>query len=173
MYLRYYSLPSHGEGTNSIGTVKRDLQELNDKFGTNFKNASNILKGIERGIKEILFLTGEEIFCSYDRLHGKFIFSWKRNSTKIESKCKIPNSRVEEFMDWIIKHSKQKIQNTKAYKIQIKKLILNNELDELDNLYRGMMIHKYGFTSDEIDEYKSESGKYKEFYGKKEKGSLF
>ena len=170
MYLRYYSMPNRID--KNLGTIQKDIDELNDKFGTKHKHASKMLEGINRGIKEILTLAGENIFCSYDKIHRKFIFSWTKEFTKVESKCKIPGTRVEEFMDWVIEHAKQKIQDEKKYRIKIKKLILADEFEELESLYRGMMIHKYGYTSSEADEYKSISGKYKEFYRKKEQKSL-
>jgi len=51
----------------------------------------------------------------------------------------------------------------KYYKIKVKKLILEDEYEDLESLYRGMMIYKYGYSSVEVDEYKSVSGKYKDF----------
>jgi len=36
-----------------------------------------------------------------------------------------------------------------------------------------MMTHKYGYSSEEIDEYKSQSGKYRDFSRKKEQNTLF
>jgi len=49
------------------------------------------------------------------------------------------------------------------YKSKIKYLILNNMLDDCESLYRGMMIHKYGYTSEEIDKFKKQNGSYKDF----------
>jgi len=171
MYLRYYSMPNRID--KNIGRISKDLDELNDKFGTKHKHASKMLEGMNRGIKEILSLTGEEIFCTYDRVHKKFTFAWSKDLKKIETKCRIPNARVEEFVEWIISHTKQKINNMKFYKIKVKKLILDNEYEDLESLYRGMMIHKYGYSSNEVDEYKSDSGKYKDFSRKKEQNTLF
>jgi len=171
MYLRYYSMPNRID--KQLGTITKDLNELNDKFGTKHKHASKMLEGMNRGIKEILSLTGEEIFCCYDKIHKKFTFSWAKNLKKIETKCRIPNSRIDEFVDWVVEHTKQKINNMKYYKIKVKKLILEDEYEDLESLYRGMMIHKYGYSSVEVDEYKSGSGKYKDFSRKKEQISLF
>ena len=171
MYLRYYSMPNRID--KHLGTITKDLDELNDKFGTKHKHASKMLEGMNRGIQEILSLTGEEIFCSYDRVHKSFTFSWAKDLKKIETKCRIPNARVDEFVEWVIEHTKQKINNMKYYKIKVKKLILEDEYEEMEGLYRGMMIHKYGYSSTEVDEYKSESGKYKEFSRKKEQITLF
>jgi len=86
---------------------------------------------------------------------------------------RLPNSRIDEFVDWIVEHTKQKINNMKYYKIKVKKLILEDEYEDLESLYRGMMIHKYGYSSVEVDEHKSASGKYKDFSRKKEQNSLF
>jgi len=171
MYLRYYSMPNRID--KHLGTITKTLDELNDKFGTKHKHASKMIEGMNRGIQEILSLTGEEIFCTYDRVHKNFTFAWSKDLKKIETKCKIPNARVDEFVEWIVSHSKQKINNMKYYKIKVKKLILEDEYEDLESLYRGMMIHKYGYSSAEVDEYKSESGKYKDFPRKKEQSTLF
>ncbi len=171
MYLRYYSMPNRID--KQLGTINKDIDELNDKFGTKHKHASKMLEGMNRGIKEILSLTGEEIFCSYDRVHKNFTFSWAKDLKKIETKCRIPNSRVDEFVEWVVEHTKQKINNMKYYKIKVKKLILEDEYEEMESLYRGMMIHKYGYSTTEVDGYKSESGKYKDFSRKKEQITLF
>lgn len=171
MYLRYYSMPNRID--KHLGTITKNLDELNDKFGTKHKHASKMLEGMNRGIHEILSLTGEEIYCTYDRVHKNFTFSWAKDLKKIETKCRIPNSRVDEFVEWIVSHSKQKINNMKYYKIKVKKLILEDEYEDLESLYRGMMIHKYGYSSVEVDGYKSESGKYKDFSRKKEQSTLF
>ena len=171
MYLRYYSMPNKID--KKLGTINKDMNELNDKFGTKHKHASKMLEGMNRGIKEILSLTGEEIFCSFDRVHKKFTFSWAKDLEKIESKCRIPGSRVDEFIEWVVDHSKQKIDNIKFYKIKLKKLILENEYDELESLYRGMLVHKYGYSSEEVNDFKLESGKYKDFSRKKEQSALF
>lgn len=171
MYLRYYSMPNRID--KHLGTITKTLDELNDKFGTKHKHASKMMEGMNRGIQEILSLTGEEIFCTYDRVHKNFTFAWTKNLKKIETKCRIPNARVDEFVEWIVSHSKQKINNMKYYKIKVKKLILEDEYEDLESLYRGMMIHKYGYSSVEVDSYKSESGKYKDFPRKKEQNTLF
>lgn len=161
MYLRYYSIPNKQD--NKIGQIKKSLEELNDKFGTNHKHKSKMFEGIKRGINEILKLTGEEVYCEYDLINKKFIFYWMKNYEKIESKCIIPIARLDEIIDWIIDHNKSEIKNIKSYKLKIKKLIKLNEFENLESLYRGMMSHKYNFTSKEIDTYRLENGKYKNF----------
>ncbi len=164
MYRRYYSMPNKID--NYIGFIHKNIDELNDKFGTKHKHASKLLEGIDRGLKEIYLLTGEKIFCDYDRSIKKFTFSWSKDVEKIESKCIVPNKRMEEFIDWVIQHTKIKIENLKMYKSKIKYLVLNNTLDDCESLYRGMMIHKYGYSSSEIDLFKKANGKYKDFLKK-------
>jgi hypothetical protein len=149
------------------------MHELNDKFGTKHKHVSKMLEGISRGLKEIISLTGEEIRCVYDNGHKVFVFSWIKDVEAIESKCIIPYSRVGEFIDWVIIHSKTKIKDLDKYSAKIKQMILDNTLDDLESLYRGMLLYKYGYTSDEIDMLKTISGKYKDFSRKKEQKSLF
>ena len=171
MYRRYYSMPNKID--KHIGFIHKNINELNDKFGTKHKHASKLLEGIDRGLKEIYSLTGEKIFCDYDRSLKKFTFTWSKDTEKIESKCIIPHARLDEFVDWVIQHTKTKIENMKTYKSKIKHLIVNNTLDDCESLYRGMMIHKYGYLSEEVDSYKKTNGKYKNFPRKKEQSSLF
>jgi len=171
MYLRYYSMPNKID--KSLGTVKKTLQELNDKFGTNHKHISKMKEGIDRGINEISKLTGEEIICSFDKTHKSFVFSWCKDLEKVVSKCRIPSVRIDEFVEWVVEHTKTKIEKVNHYKVKVKKLIIEDELESLESLYRGMMTHKYGYSSEEIDEYKSQSGKYRDFSRKKEQNTLF
>jgi len=167
MFLRYYSMPNKIDKT--LGTIKKDLHELNDKFGTRHKHASKMMEGIDRGLLEIEKITGEKITCFYDKTYKSFVFSWYKHVVKtIDSKSRVPFARLEEFIDWIIEHSKQEIKDVNKYRGKIKKLILDDEYQDLEASYRGMMIHKYGYTSSEVDEYKLESGKYKDFSRKKE-----
>jgi len=161
MYLRYYSMPNRID--KRLGTIKKDIHELNDKFGTKHKHASKMLEGINRGLKEIFSLVGEEIMCDFDKTHKKFIFTWRKNLNKIESKCKIPATRIEELIDWSIKHKKLPIDNIILYRKKLKKLIIDDEYEDLESLYRGMLNYKYGYSSKEIDQYKTTSGKYKDF----------
>lgn len=171
MYLRYYSIPNKVD--SKMGTIKKDILELNAKFGTKHKHASKMLEGITRGITEINKLTGEEIYCFYEKIEKKFIFSWAKEHNKIETKCRIPNARINEFVEWVVDHAKTKIESKERYGISVKRLIIKDELEFLEEMYRGMMIHKYAYTSDEINEFKLDSGKYKDFPRKKEQSSLF
>ena len=171
MYLRYYSMPNKID--KYLGIINKDINELNDKFGTKHKHASKMIEGIDRGLKEIRLLTDEVIICSYDRLSKKFTFSWSKEMEKLESKCIIPYARIDEFVEWVINHTKKKIDNLKHYKAKIKHLIIENDFDEVESLYRGMMIHKYGYLSEEVNDYKSSNGKYKDFSRKKEQKGLF
>ncbi len=171
MYLRYYSMPNKID--KHIGIINKEIHELNDKFGTKHKHASKMLEGIDRGLKEITTLTEEIISCNYDRVNKKFMFSWSKDMQKIESKCIIPYPRIDEFVEWVIAHTQKKIDNLSHYKVKIKNLIIENEFDEVESLYRGMMIHRYSYSSEEVNEYKLSNGKYKDFSRKKEQTPLF
>jgi len=171
MYLRYYSMPNKID--KHLGTIKKTIDELNDKFGTKHKHPSKMLEGINRGIKEIYTLTGNKISCNYEKIYKEFVFYWSKNIIEIKSQCKVPLERIDEFIDWIIEHSSSKIDNIDSYRRKIKYLIINNELKDLETSYRGMMIYKYGYTSEEVDTYKSDDGRYKNFFRKKEQNSLF
>ena len=171
MYLRYFSIPNKTD--NSLGIIKKNLNELNDKFGTAHKHPSKIMEGILRGLDEIKILLGAEIFCFYDKINKNFIFSWEKTSQRLVIKCMIPESRVDEFIEWILAHTNNVIHNEVTYKAKIKKLILNNEYDDWEEKYRGMMMFKYGYTSNEIDQYKLVNGSYKNFSRTKEQKLLF
>ena len=161
MYLRYFSIPNKTD--NSLGVIKKDLNELNDKFGTTHKHPSKMMEGIIRGLAEINTLIGVKIFCFYDKINKNFIFSWEKTSQKLVTKCMIPESRVDEFIEWILIHTNNTVHNEVTYRAKIKKLILNNKYNDWEEKYRGMMMFKYGYTSDEIDQYRLEDGSYKNF----------
>ena len=165
MYTRYYSMPNKYD--NQLAVIKMSLKDLNDKFGTNHKYISKMEEGIERGRREILMLTKKEIFCFYDKESKKFIFSWEKNKNITQKTkndiCIIPHERVDELVDWIIIHTQQNINNISRYRTKIKTLILKNDIKNLENKYEGMMKYKYGYTTEEISEYKQKNGKYKNF----------
>ena len=171
MYLRYYGKPT--KMGHDVGNINKTMLELNDKFGTNHKYVSKMLEGINRGIKEIEDLTGEQIFCFYEKSIKKFIFSWAKVLIKSESLCIIPSSRVDETVEWIIYHINYQINDLEKYKRKIKNLILSNDYDELEEKYRGMLMHKYGYSSGQINDFKSNEGKYKNFSKKEIQSSLF
>jgi len=171
MYLRYYSMPNKLD--NQLGIIKKDLHELNDKFGTSHKHVSKMQEGINRGLKEIYNLLGEEIFCYYDKINKKFIFSWEKAAIKVEQKCNITIKRVDELVEWIIAHTQHEIKNIKSYSMKLKKLILSNELKDWESSYRGMLQYKYAYSFDEINEFLTDSGTYKDFPRNKEQKTLF
>ncbi|MCF6244373.1 MAG: replication initiation protein [Sulfurovum sp.] len=171
MYLRYYGLPNRVG--KDVGTISKNIDELNEKFGTKHKYASKMLEGLERGTKEINDLTGEEIFCFYDKPSKKFVFSWAKILKKVESKCIIPNARVGEVVTWIIEHTSYPIKDLANYKRKIKKLVLNNEYDELEETYRGMLQFKYNYSYEEINALKTSTGLYKDFKKNEIQRALF
>jgi len=171
MYLRYFSMPNKID--SKIGTIEKDIDELNSKFGTKHKHASKMMEGINRGLKEILTITGDEIYCFYAKDIKKFVFSWEKNKKQLESPCLIPLKRVDELVEWVILHSKNTIQDISKYKRKIKRLILNNDLENLESSYRGMLKYKYEFSSEEMDAMKMSNGKYKDFSKKAIQKTLF
>jgi len=53
MYLRYYSLPNReGKG---VGTVSKELNELNNIFGRTYKAPSDMKRGLKKKILEDKF----------------------------------------------------------------------------------------------------------------------
>ena len=54
------------------------LDELNGKFGTQYKYKSDIIKCINRGLQEIETITGIKIAVKWQDNFNKFGFFWKR-----------------------------------------------------------------------------------------------
>jgi len=158
MYLRYYSLPNReGKG---VGKISKELVELNNMFGTIYKAPSDMKRGLDRGINEIEKITGELISCFYNRIEKKFIFGWHQKDKY--PKLRIPYERIDEFIEWYLIHHKElKINSILKYRIGLKKKILEDEFNDLDTLYRGMLQWKYNLKpSDYFDD---KSGKYRNF----------
>jgi hypothetical protein len=162
MYRRYYKINEN----NTNGYVMKDLDELNKKFGTNYKSPSGMLRGIERGLKEIERITKDKISCSYNKQQKMFVFSWDREIK--HPKLRIPYNRVDELIEWYLKHQDiSKIKNIEKYKFSLKEAILEDEFEGLDALYRGMMVYKYNILDVE-KYYDKASGKYKDFEVKRD-----
>lgn len=167
MYMRYYSLPNReGKG---VGKVSKTLEELNSMFGTKYKHSSKFLNKkdttkslapINRGLNEIEKITGEFINCFYNKVEKKFIFSWHQKEKY--PKLRIPYRRIDEFIDWYLKHhEKLKINSILKYRSKLKKKIIEDEFNELDKFYRGMLQWKYNLNPS--DYFDKESGKYQDF----------
>jgi len=161
MYLRYYGLPNRVD--KEIGIIRKNLPYMNEKFGTTHSHPSKMMEGINRGIKEVKTRFNVDIFCFYDKIEKQFVFSWAKDLKKIESKCIIPFTRIEEMIEWIILHSKEPIKDSTKYAAKLKQLILANEYEGLEESYRGMLQYRYGMTKDEISRLKTDSGRYTEF----------
>jgi hypothetical protein len=158
MYLRYYSLPNReGKG---VGKISKDMDELNKIFGTTYKSPSDMKRGLNRGIKEIEKITKETIDCFYNKIEKKFIFAWHQKEKY--PKLRIPYNRIDELIDWYLQHNKElKINSIPKYKAGLKKKIIEDEFNELDKLYKGMLQWKYNLTPS--DYFDVESGKYRDF----------
>ncbi len=169
MYKRYYKLEESTQDIN-LGIVKKDLDELNKKFGTDYKTPSGLLRGIKRGLNEIEKITGEKIECFYDKKEKFFVFFWQKKPEY--PKLRIPYKRVDELVEWYMKHREDELSmvNIKKYKNQLRQAILEDEFEGLDTLYRGMLAFKYNILNPETY-YDSKSGKYRDFEEKKK--SLF
>lgn len=155
MYLRYYR----------IGIIQKTMTELNEKFGTKFdeNQPSRMLDGINRGLKEIKKVMNIDIHCTFDKFEKKFTFIWEVEQISLENRCIIPKQRIDELADWVIEHSKTKIENQVSYRKKIKKLIKDNLLEDLESSYRGMLTYKYLMSKEVIDKLKQNSGVYKNF----------
>jgi len=157
MFVRYYHLPNR-EGAG-VGTVSKTLDELNKIFDSHYKQPSDIMKGIKRGLKEIEKITEEEIVCFYNKQERKFVFGWEQNSRYPD--LRIPFERIDELIEWYLKYNKDKlhIKSIERYKQSLKNKIIADEFLDLDIWYRGMMQHKYNLDYNDYYEH----GKYKNF----------
>lgn len=77
MYLRYKN-QKRDKVPNEVTYQMFSLEELNKKFGTNFKHNSKILEGIERGLKEIEAITEKKIAVKWQKDLKQFGFFWKK-----------------------------------------------------------------------------------------------
>jgi len=164
MYKRYYKTENNQD--INLGIVKKDLDELNKKFGTEYKTPSGLLRGIKRGLKEIEKITGEKIECFYDKKEKFFVFFWQKKPEY--PKLRIPYNRVDELIDWYLQHRQDEIspKNLKKYREQLRQAILEDEFEGLDTIYRGMLAFKYNIL-DADKYYDAKTGKYRDFVEKK------
>ena len=157
MFVRYYHLPNR-EGAG-VGTISKNMEELNKTFDSHYKQPSELLRGIKRGLKEIQKITDEEVTCFYNKHERKFIFGWEKVSRY--PNLRIPYTRIDELIEWYLKHNieKLKIKSIDKYKQALKNKIINDKFIDLDTWYRGLIQHKYNLNYKDFYEY----GKYKEF----------
>jgi hypothetical protein len=171
MYLRYYSLPNkEGKG---VGKISKTLDEMNSMFSANYQQPSKLLNmkhesktiaPINRGLNEIEKITDVIINCFYNKIEKTFTFGWEQIDNY--PSLRIPYKRIEELIDWYLYHrqGKLKIKSLPKYRQTLKSKIINDEFEELDALYCGMIKHKYNLKSE--DYYNVKTGIYKDFKGK-------
>ena len=158
MYKRYYSLPNK-EGAG-VGKISKSLNDLNEIFGTTYKTPSEMKRGIDRGIKEIEKITGELINCFFHKAEKKFIFGWHQKEKY--PKLRIPYKRIDEFIDWYLEHNKElKINSILKYKSGLRKKILEDNFNDLDTFYRGMLQWKYNLNHSDFFDVRT--GRYRDF----------
>jgi len=158
MYLRYYSLPNR-EG-KCVGKITKEIHELNNIFGTTYKAPSDMKRGLDRGIKEIEKITKEVISCFYDKPNRVFVFGWHQKDKY--PKLRIPYSRIDELIDWYLEHNENlKINSLLKYRQTLKQKIIEDNFNELDKVYRGMLQWKYKLNPS--DYFDTKSGKYTDF----------
>jgi len=77
MYLRYKNQNrSEVGGRWTFQTFS--LEDLNRKFGTNFKHNSKMLEGVERGLKEVKKITDKDIYVQLQKETNKIGFFWEK-----------------------------------------------------------------------------------------------
>ena len=77
MYLRYKNQNRTGVPEN-ITYQTFSLEELNKKFGTEYKHNSQMLRSVERGLKEIKKITEKDIKVKFQKEIKKFGFFWEK-----------------------------------------------------------------------------------------------
>ena len=167
MFMRYYYLPNkEGKG---VGTVTKSMEELNQTFDVHYKQPSELMRGIKRGLNEISKIAKEEVTCFYNKHEQKFVFGWEQLSKYPD--LRIPFNRIDELIEWYLNHNrnKLKIHSIEKYKQSLKNKILADAFEDLDTWYRGLMQHKYKLNYQDYYEY----GKYNDFKIIAKKDTLF
>jgi len=100
MYLRYKNQRRQGGG-DYVTYQEKTLDELNQKFATNYKKPSEMKRCINRGLNEIKKITGKTILVNYEKDIKKFHFFWEieeksyKNDFKLFKKYMIENHKNE------------------------------------------------------------------------------
>ncbi len=143
MIMRYYQLPNKmGKG---VGTISKSIDQLNNMFGSSFKTKSELKRGMDRGLCEIQKITNEPVSCFFDSQEDKFIFGWNKKSRY--PKLRIPSTRIDELTDWYLsKNPNLKIKSIPRYRQSLRSTIIDDEFNELDAYYKGMMQQKYNLN---------------------------
>ena len=81
MYLRYKNQPRAGV-PKEITYQTFSIEELNKKFGSNYKTKSEIKRCIDRGLKEIKKITDKDIAVKWQKDLKEFGFFWKKEIPK-------------------------------------------------------------------------------------------
>lgn len=77
MYLRYKGMKR--KGVDEKYTYQEfTLDDLNGKFATNYKTQSEMMRCINRGLKEVKKITDKDLFVKYDKKLKCFRFIWER-----------------------------------------------------------------------------------------------
>ena len=168
MYRRYNSLPHNQSAVpnKQTGVIYKSLEELNKLFSTNYKTPSKLLSmkpsktkpPINRGLEEIEKVTGELIYCFYDKNLQKFVFSWERGERRYPTpSCIIPTKSIQPFVKWYIAHFADKVKATNAYCNRIIEEIKNNSFD---NLLRYYQLYLIDLGKDPLEYFDEKIGKF-------------
>lgn len=142
MYRRYSSLPNRDGAT----VIYKSLNDLNHLFSTNYKTPSKLLAiketktkpPINRGLEEIEKVTGDKIFCFYDKSNKQFVFSWDKKLQDLYPSVQslIPTKSLKPFAKWYITHFAHDIQDKEAYLKKIIEEIIYNSFGNLLRYYQ-------------------------------------
>lgn len=160
MYKRYNSLPNNSEDSSihNITTVHKKLDELNRLFSTHYKSPSKLLAiketktkpPINRGLEEIEKVTGEKIFCFYDKASCSFVFSWEKKLQDLypSFQSPIPTKSLEPFAQWYIDHFIDKTEDKQAY---LRKIIEEIKQNTFHNLFQYYQLYLLDMGLDPIE----------------------
>lgn len=125
MYLRYKNQTREGV-KEDITYQMFSLEELNKKFGSHYKTKSEMLRCINRGLKEIEKITGKKIVVKWQKDHNKFGFFWRKDKPELKRK-----TDLHEF----IKYIREKHVNTLLLEVKINDKEVALAVSEKGRLY--------------------------------------
>jgi hypothetical protein len=125
MYLRYKNAP-RDKVSPDITYQMFSIEDLNKKFGTNYKYNSDILKCINRGLKEIRKITDKDIAVKWQNNIKKFGFFWRKE---------IPKSKYKTDRHEFIKYIRKNHVNDFLLAVTFEQNNLNISVNPKGNLY--------------------------------------
>jgi len=125
MYLRYKNAP-RDKVSPDITYQMFSIEDLNKKFGSNYKTKSEIKRCIDRGLKEIKKITDKDIAIQWQDDKKKFGFFWRKE---------IPKSKYKTDRHEFIKYIRKNHVNDFLLAVTFEQNNLNISVNPKGNLY--------------------------------------